>query len=138
MDQGPIDAARRPPRSAVPFRRAGDVVEAPITKIEGASLDGICRLGLVLVGDEALVTRSFRGKGLIDPPHRHDDHEAIGMLLSGRLELVIDGETFVAGPGDAWLHRRGVVHSSVALEDCVQIEVKSPPRRTWPDPESSS
>lgn len=95
------------------------------------ALQGFCRVGLALVGDAMLLTRGFRQKGLVDPPHRHDDHESIGFLLSGRLQLTIDGQDFVAEPGDIWVHRRGVVHSSVALEDCVQIEAKSPPRRTW-------
>lgn len=37
----------------------------------------------------------------------------------------------VAEPGSVWRHPPGVVHHSEALEDCVQIEVKSPPCRTW-------
>jgi len=127
---------RQPTPSIRPFVRGDSVIEYPIERIENVSLNGECRLGLVIAGENALMTRSFRGKGLIDPPHRHDDHESIGMLLSGKLHLTIDGEEFVAGPGDVWLHKRGVVHASVALEDCVQIEIKSPPRRTWPEPEA--
>lgn len=135
MYEAEKDDPRRPIPSARPFVRAGETVEHPIVRIEDVALTGECRLGLVIAGENALMTRSFRGKGLIDPPHRHDDHESIGMLLSGKLHLTIDGEEFVAGPGDVWLHKRGVVHASVALEDCVQIEIKSPPRRTWPAPE---
>jgi quercetin dioxygenase-like cupin family protein len=127
---------RKPPPSTRPFVRASDVIEHPIKRIEDVVLSGECRLGLVIAGENALMTRSFRGKGLIDPPHCHDDHESIGMLLSGKLHLTINGEEFVAGPGDVWLHKRGVVHASVALEDCMQIEIKSPPRRTWPAPET--
>ena len=37
----------------------------------------------------------------------------------------------VAGPGSVWRHDPGVVHYSEALEDCVQIEIKSPPCKTW-------
>jgi quercetin dioxygenase-like cupin family protein len=47
------------------------------------------------------------------------------------MRLVIGGEEFIAEPGDAWLHPRGVPHFSEALEDCIQVEVKSPPRKTW-------
>ena len=65
------------------------------------------------------------------PAHAHDDHESIVYLIRGRMELVIGDETFVAQAGDAWRHPIGVPHSSVALEDCVAIEVKSPPRKTW-------
>ena len=45
--------------------------------------------------------------------------------------FTIDGQEFIAEPGDAWIHPRGVPHYSEALEDCVQVEVKSPPRKTW-------
>jgi quercetin dioxygenase-like cupin family protein len=123
--------SRRPPRNPIPFVRRDEVVEETVLFVENVAMQGHVRIGSVIVGDEMLVTRSFRQKGLVDPPHRHDDHESIGVLLSGRLSLVIDGEEFVASPGDAWLHRKGVVHSSIALEDCTQIEIKSPPRRTW-------
>lgn len=126
-----IENDRVPPPSETPFRPGSEVREDVIHGVENVVMGGFCRIGLMLAGEAMLLTRSFRQKGLVDPPHRHDDHESIGFLLSGRLQLVIDGQEFVAGPGDAWVHRRGVVHSSVALEDCVQIEAKSPPRRTW-------
>lgn len=45
--------------------------------------------------------------------------------------LVIGGKEFIAEAGDAWIHPRGVPHFSEALEDCIQVEVKSPPRKTW-------
>jgi quercetin dioxygenase-like cupin family protein len=47
------------------------------------------------------------------------------------MRLVIGGEAFIAEAGDCWIHPRGVPHFSEALEDCIQIEVKSPPRKTW-------
>jgi quercetin dioxygenase-like cupin family protein len=47
------------------------------------------------------------------------------------MKLVIDGQAFVARAGDAWRHPPGVPHWSETLEDCVAIEIKSPPRKTW-------
>jgi len=44
---------------------------------------------------------------------------------------VIGGEGFVAKAGDAWIHPKGVPHWSEALEDCLAVEIKSPPRKTW-------
>lgn len=44
--------------------------------------------------------------------------------------MLIAGREFIAGPGDSWVHPRGVPHYSDALKDCVQIEVESPPIRT--------
>lgn len=126
-----MNPVRIPPCSEIPFAAAADVRLEEIAGVEDVAMLGLARIGLMLVGEDMLITRSFRGKGLVDPPHRHDDHESIGFLLSGRLRLVIDGREFVAGPGDSWVHRRGVVHASEALEDCEQVEIKSPPRRTW-------
>lgn len=126
-----MSPARIPLPSPFPFA-AGDKVRLDdIARVEDVPMQGLARIGLMLCGEEMLITRSFRRKGLVDPPHQHEDHESIGFLISGRLRLVIDGMEYVAVAGDAWLHRRGVVHASEALEDCEQIEVKSPPRRTW-------
>lgn len=77
------------------------------------------------------MTRRTRKKGLIDPLHQHDDHESMAILLPGKLRMVIDGNESILGPGDSWLHPHGVPHYSEAHEDCVQIEIKSPPIRTW-------
>ena len=45
--------------------------------------------------------------------------------------LLIGGKEFIAEPGTSWIHPRGVEHFSEALEDCEQLEIKSPPRKTW-------
>ena len=47
------------------------------------------------------------------------------------MRVVIEGEEFIAEPGATWVHRPGVRHYHEALEDSVQIEVKSPPTKTW-------
>ena len=85
----------------------------------------------LLASESALLMEVHRDKGLIDPEHAHPDHESICYLVSGRMRVFIDGEAFEAGPGDAWIHPAGVPHYHETLEDSVQIEIKSPPRRTW-------
>ena len=47
------------------------------------------------------------------------------------MRVVIAGETFIAEPGDSWIHRASVLHYHETLEDSVQLEVKSPPRKHW-------
>ena len=59
------------------------------------------------------------------------DHESIVYLVKGRMTLTIGDKTFEAKAGDVWRHPIGVSHTSVALEDSVAIEIKSPPRKTW-------
>lgn len=103
-----------------------------LTQVEGrgAGLAGVSVKPL-LVGDEALLIEIVQAKGVRVPEHRHDDHESVIYLVRGRMRLVIDGQESVVGPGDAWIHRRGVPHHSEALEECLTIEVKTPPRKTW-------
>jgi quercetin dioxygenase-like cupin family protein len=55
----------------------------------------------------------------------------VAYLIRGELRLVIGGEEFIATPGTSWIHPPGVEHFSEALEDCEQIEIKSPPMKTW-------
>ena len=84
-----------------------------------------------MVGDNVLVMEAHRERGLVDPEHAHDDHESICYLVRGRMRVVIDGKEFIAQPGDVWRHRPGVSHYHETLEDSLQIEIKSPARKTW-------
>jgi quercetin dioxygenase-like cupin family protein len=119
------DSDRHLPRSGVFFRRGASVPDLVITQVEGVREEpGKLTLKPLLTGDDMVFLQAFKAKGMKDPTHQHDDHESIGYLVSG-------GEEFIAEPGDAWLHPRGVPHFSEALEDCIQVEVKSPPRKTW-------
>ena len=85
----------------------------------------------LLVGDEGLLLEIVQAKGTLVPQHQHDDHESLIYLVRGRMRLTIDGTETLVGPGDAWIHPRGVPHHSEALEECVTIEVKTPPKKTW-------
>ena len=85
----------------------------------------------LLVGDEGLLLEIVQAKGTLVPRHQHDDHESLIYLVRGRMRLVIDGTETLVGPGDAWIHPRGVPHHSEALEECMTIEVKTPPKKTW-------
>lgn len=88
-------------------------------------------LRTLMVGEHGVMVESRWPKGVVTQVHQHDDHESYAYLVSGRMRVTIGDETFIAEPGAAWLHPIGVPHCTEALEDCVQIEVKSPARRTW-------
>ncbi len=108
--------------------------EIPIERlaaVEGVKPKGRVDVRRVMVGNEILMLHVFREKGLVDPVHKHMDHETVAYLIKGRLRLVIGGKEFIAEPGTSWIHPRGVEHFSEALEDCEQLEIKSPPRKTW-------
>lgn len=99
--------------------------------VEGVQPKGKVVVRRAMVGNEILMLHVWREKGLIDPVHKHDDHETVAYLIKGKLRLVIGGKEFIAEPGTSWIHPRGVEHFSEALEDCEQLEIKSPPRKTW-------
>lgn len=113
------------------FAQRDSIPAERLDTVEGVKEQGHVEVRKLLVGDEILLLHVFRKKGLIDPVHKHMDHESMGYLISGRLRLVIGGEEFIAEPGTAWMHPVGVDHFSEALEDVEQIEIKSPPRKTW-------
>ncbi len=113
------------------FASSADIAPETITAVEGVREQGHLVVKKLLVGEEILMLEVFRGKGLIDPVHKHMDHESMGYLISGKLRLVIGGKEMIAGPGTAWVHPVGVDHFSEALEECHQLEIKSPPMKTW-------
>jgi quercetin dioxygenase-like cupin family protein len=113
------------------FVPGGSVPVQPVTSIEGAKEAGHLGIKALMVGEGVLVMEAHREKGLIDPEHSHEDHESICYLVSGRMRVVIAGEEFIAEPGDIWKHRPGVLHYHETLEDSLQIEIKSPARKTW-------
>ena len=108
--------------------------EAPvdtIARVEGKPLDRPVEVKVVMKSDAMLMLSITLPKGMCAPTHQHDDHETSCHLVSGKLKLWIGGEEFIANPGDTWFHPKGVPHWSEALEDSVQVEVKSPPIKTW-------
>jgi quercetin dioxygenase-like cupin family protein len=123
--------------SRIPPRTRGflaDGVQLPTVRmgaLEGRASAGQVDLKPLLVGKDMLMVEIFEKAGVRVPEHSHDDHESVVYLIKGRMKLVIGGEEFVAKAGDAWIHPKGVPHWSETLEDCLAIEIKSPPRKTW-------
>jgi quercetin dioxygenase-like cupin family protein len=122
---------RRQLNAGVTFVRGREAPVEKVSSVEGVLEDGILTITPLINGHDVLFLSAFKGKGLHDPLHQHDDHESIGYCVSGKLRLVIGEEESIAGPGDAWYHAPGVPHFSEALEDTVQLEAKTPPMKTW-------
>jgi len=63
------------------------------------------------------------------PEHAHPEHEQANVVLEGRIELTIGGETIVLAPGDVAIVPKGVPHSGRTLEgEATFLEVFSPLR----------
>jgi quercetin dioxygenase-like cupin family protein len=90
------------------------------------ALDGITRKTLVH-GALTLMTEFRLEEGAVLPKHRHP-HEQTGYLVSGRMDLTINGETHTVSAGDSWCIPGDAEHGAIAREDSVAIEVFSPVR----------
>lgn len=128
------DKTRRLAASTSLFAKNSAIAYEVISKLEGHEEGtGEKRLSIkpLIVSETMLIMEAKRPQGLVDPEHAHPDHESICYLVSGRIRVVIEGESWIAEPGDAWVHPAGVKHYHEALEESVQIEIKSPPTKTW-------
>ncbi|MFA0822966.1 MAG: cupin domain-containing protein [Methanomethylovorans sp.] len=81
----------------------------------------------VVYGESTLMTEFRLNKGSILPAHEHM-HEQTGYLVSGKMILSIDNDSYEVVPGDSWNIPGGVLHCAEILEDSVAIEVFSPRR----------
>ncbi len=92
-------------------------------------LDGV-RMKALVHGERSLLSEFRLEKGRRLPLHRHL-HEQTGYLVSGRIKVIVENETFEAGPGDAWSIPGDVDHGAETLEDSVVVEVFSPVRQDY-------
>jgi len=60
---------------------------------------------------------------------RRRNYETVGYVLSGVLEIDLDGQTARLGAGDSWLVPENALHRYRILEPIVAIEATSPPAR---------
>jgi len=81
----------------------------------------------IVWGERAMVVEVSLPKGSVVPPHSHP-HEQCGYLVSGRLEFTVGSVSQVVEPGGGWAVPGDAVHSVVALEDSIAIDVFSPVR----------
>ena len=94
-----------------------------------APLAGIEQKTLVF-GDTTLMTEFRLQKDAVLPRHHHP-HEQTGYLVSGKIRLYIDGQSFDCRPGDSWCVPGDAEHGADVLEDAVAIEVFSPVRQDY-------
>jgi len=84
-------------------------------------------------GESAMIARFDLAKGEIVPEHSHHN-EQLSYIVSGALKFVLGGkdEIIVRG-GEVLVIPSNLPHSAETLEDCVAIDVFSPPRQDWID-----
>lgn len=87
-------------------------------------------LKATVYGDKTLLTEVRMEEGAVIPPHHHP-HEQTGYLVSGQVDFLVDGEHFMANPGDSWNIAGDVTHGATALVDSLVVEVFAPVREDY-------
>ncbi len=80
--------------------------------------------------DEAMLCEFHLEEGAVVPEHSHHNDQ-VGYVVRGKLQMTVGGETRVLPPGGNYAIPGGVLHSAVALEYTVIIDVFSPPRNDY-------
>jgi quercetin dioxygenase-like cupin family protein len=86
----------------------------------------------VISGERAMVAQILLRKGAMVPTHSHEN-EQVTYLLEGVLKFWIGEarEELILRAGEVLLIPSGVPHAAEALEDCLDLDVFSPPRQDW-------
>lgn len=88
----------------------------------------------IVTGERAMLAHIYLDKGARVPQHSHH-HEQITYLLEGSLRFWIgeDREEMILRAGEVLHIPPHVPHEAEALEDCLDVDVFSPPREDWLD-----
>lgn len=92
-------------------------------------IPGLVRRTLA-TGERVMMCEFTAEQGVYIPPHSHP-HEQVGVVLEGRVEFDIEGETFVANPGDSYAIPGDVEHAARFLAPTRLLETFSPPRESY-------
>jgi len=88
----------------------------------------------IVTGERAMLAHIYLDKGAHVPMHSHEN-EQITYLLEGVLKFWLgeDREEIILNAGEVLHIPSNVPHEAEALEDCLDVDVFSPPRQDWLD-----
>ncbi len=81
-------------------------------------------------GKSMMICECTFDSGVQVPTPSHP-HEQVGYVVSGKIRIIIDRESFDLGPGDSYCALSNVPHSALTFEPSVVIDVFSPPREDY-------
>ena len=113
-------------QTGVRFYRVEDVPRERVTDMLDRRL---------ITGERSMLAHVYLKKGCIVPFHSHEN-EQISYILSGALRFWIgeQGEDeLVLRSGEVLVIPSRVRHKAEALEDNVDVDIFTPPRRDWLD-----
>ena len=88
----------------------------------------------LVTGERVMLAHIYLDKGARVPMHSHEN-EQVTYLLEGTLRFWIgeEREELVIRAGEVLHIPSNVPHEAEALEDCLDVDVFSPPRQDWLD-----
>jgi quercetin dioxygenase-like cupin family protein len=84
----------------------------------------------VIHSDSMTVARVYLRKGCSVPEHSHHN-EQISMIEQGSMRFMLAGAEKIVRAGEVLQIPPHVPHSAEALEDCIVVDLFSPPREDW-------
>lgn len=115
------------------FRNGKDVEPMRLRDVQigGVYIQGEAELRVMMASQHMQLVELRLQKGFHHPLHKHDENESVGYVISGCLEMGVDGEIRILKPGDVWHHGKGIFHYTKALEDTLAVEIHSPKRTDY-------
>jgi quercetin dioxygenase-like cupin family protein len=90
----------------------------------------------LFTGERMMLAQVYLDRGAIVPWHSHEN-EQLTWILSGALRFLVgeegsdDVQDIVVSAGEVLFIPSNVPHRAEALEDTVDVDIFSPPRRDW-------
>ena len=81
-------------------------------------------------GERLMLCRWSLKKGAMIPKHKHPN-EQITYITSGSVKVTTEGKSFIVKAGELMVLPANTYHEFVALEDTIDIDAFSPPRKDW-------
>ncbi len=81
----------------------------------------------LIEGKAMMICECTFASGVKVPDHSHP-HEQVGYVVSGKIQITIDGRSFDLEAGDSYCAPSNVSHSACTLERSIVIDIFSPPR----------
>jgi unsaturated pyranuronate lyase len=118
--------------NTMPEEPAPPSQEARYTRWQDVALEQVKPLieRQLIVGDNIMIARVLLKKGAFVPMHSHLN-EQITYILEGALKFSIHDKEIVVAAGEVLTIPAGIPHEAVALEDTVDLDVFTPPRKDW-------
>ncbi len=89
----------------------------------------------VVPGDRSTLAQVYVKRGALVPMHEHES-EQMTYVLQGALRIQVAGEELIVREGEVVHIPARLPHQAEALEDTLELDFFSPPRREWESAEA--